>query len=329
MFINITASETGNNKGSSVALVNYLEKENHLQVEKGRGLPPEDWFNGTGNDIRRQEVRVKIDRNIAKLGRNDSKFFLINISPSQKEIAHLLDKYGEEGAKKKLKEFAIKVMDEYARNFKRPGINSHKDLLWYGKQENFRYYSHNDAAVKNGTKQKGERKEGQQMHIQIIVSRKDISNTIKLSPQNTSKGKNKEHSAKLGQFDRTAFKQSGEDLFDDFFDFERGLKDTLAYANTMKNGTASQKAQMQVLSDIPHSRAVPFNIIKDLSKGVTDGLFEGFGQMLVATAHAGADLLHALMEPVYVAPEVNPIEEAEKRRRRKKKGTGQGQQLRR
>ena len=78
------------------------------------------------------------------------------------------------------------------------------------------------------------------MHIQIIVSRKDISNTIKLSPQNTSKGKNKEHSQKLGQIDRTAFKQSGERVFDEYFSFERGLKDTLNYANTMKNGTTSR-----------------------------------------------------------------------------------------
>lgn len=150
MFINITTSETGDNKGSSGALVNYLEKENQMQIEKGKGLELENWFNGTGNEIRRQEVRMKIDSNIAKLGRSDSKFFLINISPSQKELAHLYEKYGKEGAKEKLKGFAIKIMDEYAKNFKRPGINSHKDLLWYGKHENFRYYKHTDKEVKDG-----------------------------------------------------------------------------------------------------------------------------------------------------------------------------------
>src|SRR5690606_42076329 len=66
-------------------------------------------------------------------------------------------------------------------------IDSHKDLLWFGKVENYRYYSHNDSAVKNGQKRKGERKEGRQMHVQIIVSRKDITNKIKLSPQNTDR----------------------------------------------------------------------------------------------------------------------------------------------
>lgn len=326
MFINITASETGNNKGSSGALVNYLEKENRLQLEKARGLSHENWFNGSANDIRRQEVRLKIDHNIAKLGRNDSKFFLINISPSQKELAHLFAKYGEAGAKEKLKEFSIKVMDEYARNFKRPGINSHKDLLWFGKHENYRYYGFNDKEVKNGTKKKGERKEERQMHIQIIVSRKDISNAIKLSPQNTSKGKNKEHSEKLGQFNRTAFKQSGEHLFDRFFDFERGLKDTLVYANTMKNGTAAQKVQMQTLSSIAHKQPESSGILKNIGSDVAKGLFQSLEQMLSTTVDTGIDLLNAFMEPVYVAAEINPVEEAEKRRR-KKKSTSQSQGL--
>jgi len=320
MFINITASETGNNKGSSGALVNYLEKENHLQPEHGRGLQPEHWFNGAGNEIRRQEVRIKIDRNIAKLGRNDSKFFLINISPSQKEIAHLCAQYGEEGAKEKLKEFAVQVMDEYARNFKRPGINSNKDLLWFGKQENYRYYTHKDNEVINGTKIKGERKEGKQMHIQIIVSRKDISNTIKLSPENTSRGKNKEHSEKLGQFDRTAFKQSGESLFDQVFDFDRGLKDTFTYANTMKNGTVTQKRQMNILGNNSPPYTESHHTIKELSLGVAKGLFESIGKMISTTGQAGKDLLGLLTAgvPDY-GGQIDPAGDAYKRRKKKKK----------
>ena len=319
MFINITTSETGDNKGSSGALVNYLEKENQIQVKKGKGLELENWFNGTGNEIRRQEVRMKIDSNIAKLGRIDSKFFLINISPSQKELAHLYEMYGKEGTKEKLKEFAIKVMDEYAKNFKRPGINSHKDLLWYGKHENYRYYKHTDKEVKDGTRKTGERKEGKQDHIQIIVSRKDITNRIKLSPQNTSKGKNKEHSAKLGEFNRTAFKQSGESLFDALFDFNRGLKDTVAYANTMQNGTAEQKIQMQTLDNMQYHQDRSDQIIKELATGVAEGTFESIGEMFSATGKFSTDLLSILMEPVYIAPQVDPIDEANRRKRKKNK----------
>jgi len=324
MFINITTSETGDNKGSSGALVNYLEKENQMQIEKGKGLELENWFNGTGKEIRRQEVRMNIDGNIAKLGRSDSKFFLINISPSQKELAFLYEKYGKEGTKEKLKEFAIKVMDEYAKNFKRPGINSHKDLLWYGKHENFRYYKHTDNEVKDGTKKTGERTEGKQDHIQIIVSRKDITNRIKLSPQNTSKGKNKEHSAKLGEFNRTAFKQSGESVFDALFDFNRGLTDTLAYANTMQNGTVAQKKQMNLLENIPNLQAGQI-IINDLGKSVAEGVFESVGKMIGTAGKLGADLLNILMEPVYVAPQADPMEP--KKRKKKKKNIEQSRGL--
>lgn len=323
MFINITTSETGDNKGSSGALVNYLEKENHMQMEKGKGLEQENWFNCTSNEIRRQEVRMKIDGNIAKLGRIDSKFFLINISPSQKELAHLYEMYGKNGTKEKLKEFAVKVMDEYAKNFKRPGINSHKDLLWYGKHENFRYYKHTDKEVKDGTRKTGERKDGRQDHIQIIVSRKDITNRIKLSPQNTSKGENKEHSAKLGEFNRTAFKQSGEKLFDTVFDFNRGLKDTLAYANTMQNGTVAQKKQMNLLENIPNLNADQ-TIINDLGKSVAEGLFESVGEMISTTGKIGAGLLSLLMEPVYIVPQDN-FAEPPKRKKKKKKGMDQSQ----
>lgn len=328
MFINITASETGSNKGSSGALVNYLEKENRLQDEKDKGMAKENWFNGSSGGISRQEVRMKIDRNVAKLGRNDSKFFLINISPSQKELAHLVAKYGEEGAKEKLKEFSIKVMDEYAKNFKRPGINSHKNLVWFGKHENYRYYNHTDKEVKNGAKQRGERKEGRQMHIQIIVSRKNISNTIKLSPQNTSRGKNKEHSGKMGQFDRIAFKQCGERLFDDYFGFERGLKDTLNYANTMKNGTATQKIQMQFLSNMQYQQSESLDIMKEISKQVASGVYNSLDMMLGAIANVGGELLSSLFTPVYSGSyDIDPMEVAAKRKKKKKKGHDQSMGL--
>ena len=241
MHINITDSEKGKNTGSSGQLVHYLDKENRLDLKKA----PEPWFNGEGLQIESYEVKSRLDQNIAKLCRDEAKFFLINVSPSQKEIAHLKTLYKEDDVKKVLKAYAVKVMDEYARNFNRPGIESHKDLLWYGKVENYRYYSHKDAAVKKGLKKVGERKEGEQLHVQLIVSRKDISNKIKLSPMNNSDGKNQKHSKRMGEFNRSAFKHSGERLFDQLFGFERGLKETFAYANAQKNGSLEERLAMQ------------------------------------------------------------------------------------
>jgi hypothetical protein len=240
MYINITDSPTSDNKGSSHDLVHYLEKENRIDKE----IQPELWFNQDRMTISAFDTTQAIDNNIAKLSKQDAKFFLLNISPSQKEIAWLKERYGDESAKE-FKAYAIKVMDEYAKNFKRPGINSSKDLLWFGKLENFRYYGHNDPEVKQGLKKRGERKPGEQMHIQIIVSRKDITNKIKLSPKNNSKGRNAEHSRRMGQFDRSAFKQSGERVFDEQFGFDRGFEETFKYANAKKKGLLDERVAMR------------------------------------------------------------------------------------
>ena len=85
------------------------------------------------------------------------------------------------------------------------------------------------------------------MHLQVIVSRKNVTNMIKLSPMNTSRGRNEVHSKKMGQFDRVAFKQCGESLFDRLFEFDRKLKETMAYANTQKNGSLEDRVKMETL----------------------------------------------------------------------------------
>src|SRR5690606_10517231 len=248
MFINITDSETGNNKGSCGQLVNYLEKEHRTAITENSN--DELWFNDVSREITPQEVRVKIDNNVAKLGRNDAKFFLVNISPSQKEIAFLKEQFGDQGAEEKLKQYAVAVMDAYAQNLKRPGIESSKDLVWYAKLERNRYYSNNDPEVKEGTAKVGKTKEGEQMHVQVIVSRKDKTNKIKLRPMNNSRGNNKQHSAKIGQFNRVAFKNSGEQIFDEMFGFDRLLKESVNYALTMKNGTTDEKRAMNILDQL-------------------------------------------------------------------------------
>ena len=314
MYINITNSATADNKGSSGGLVNYLEKENRLEHKN----EPENWFNHQRQNIEPYEVRQAMDNNVAKLCQKDAKFFLINISPSQKELEYLNKSYGKLAVKERLKCYAEKVMDEYARNFKREGINSAKDLLWFGKVENHRYYSHKDKEVQNGTKKRGEKKEGKQMHIQIIVSRKDVTNKIKLSPMNNSKGKNEAHSKKLGQFNRVVFKQSGETLFDQYFGFDRGLKETLAYANINKNGSLAQKQQLDLLQigTSKHSNSNP--LANELAKDVSQGVFHSTSEMSQSVGKTVSGFIEIMMEPVYApSSEKNPIQEAEKRRRKK------------
>jgi len=225
--VNISASEKGDNRGSSAVLVHYLDKEDRRYTGQQR----ETWFNGIGKDHASYAVRAALDANVAKLCQRDAKFFLVNISPSQREIAFLLDRFGDRGAREALQRYTIKLMDAYALNFRKEKITSNQDLLWFGKVERHRYYTHRDSEVKEGLAEKGTPKPGLQLHVQVVVSRKDRSNTIRLSPMNNSRGRNSAHSAKMGQFDRSAFKQAGEMLFDELFGFQRSTKETFLEAN--------------------------------------------------------------------------------------------------
>lgn len=154
------------------------------------------------------------------------------------------------------------------------------------------------------------------MHVQVIVSRKDLSNKLKLSPQNTSKGMNEKHSAKLGRFDRSAFKQSGEEVFDNLFKYERRLKDKFIYANVMENGTPQQKTQMQMISELSTTISKDISI-DSLIKGISDGVFANVSNMMTIVKDTGIGVLEVLMEPTYELPQTDSCEEAEKRRRRK------------
>jgi hypothetical protein len=245
MHINISKSETGNNKGSSGQLVSYLEKENRIEQAQYPRRESEYWFNHESQQTQPYQVRYDIDHNIGRLSKDEAKFFLVNISPSENELLFLKEEFGEEGARQQLKQYANKLMDEYAKNFKKENVKSNKDILYFGKVENYRYYTHKDEEVKQGLAQRGDQKPGEQMHVQIIVSRKDITDSIRLSPLNNSRGKNVAHSLKVGQFDRSAFKEAAELKFDQTFDYDRELKETFKYANTLKHGNYEQRLEMK------------------------------------------------------------------------------------
>ncbi|KMQ64574.1 molybdopterin-guanine dinucleotide biosynthesis protein MobB [Chryseobacterium angstadtii] len=316
MYINITDSETGDNKGSCARLVEYLEKENQLLSKENS--EPERWFNGGRLDIIPQEVRIKIDNNIAKLGRDDPKFFLVNISPSEKETVFLKERFGEKGAEDLLKDFVMRVMDAYAQNFKRAGINNNEDLLWYGKLEHYRYYSHKDPEVGQGLAKTGQRKEGEQMHVQVIVSRKDITNKIKLSPMNNSRGKNETHSAKLGQFDRVTFKQSGELLFEKMFSFDRELKDTMNYALAMKNGSIEEKQKLYLLEQA-ENKSTDIGKAPDSVKeaNIFDSLGVGPSVDISSSSLSGLFDIISLSDPFATeqADELIPVQRKKKKRK--------------
>ena len=81
------------------------------------------------------------------------------------------------------------------------------------------------------------------MHCHLIVSRKNQSNKVKISPltnhRNTKKG------VTTGGFDRTALFEKVEKGFDKLFGYNRQLSETFEYCNTMKNGSIVDKLRMQ------------------------------------------------------------------------------------
>ena len=243
--INITTSSSGSNAGSSGGLVDYLEKENKLRPEEKAEL----WFDQQRADLRAYEVRQGIDGNTAKLKQHEAKFYLVNISPSQNELAHI----GNDS--QKLKDYARGVMAEYAANFQK-GLGP-DDVKWYGKVEYNRGYKWTDAEVKQGLHQRGELKAGPQLHVQIIVSRKDMANQRLLSPltNHRGQGKSQAHEHKFGQFNRVDFKERSEQVFDRQTGYRRGLEESFHYQNTMSNGTAQERAAMTLeLRDAQQAR---------------------------------------------------------------------------
>ncbi len=81
------------------------------------------------------------------------------------------------------------------------------------------------------------------MHCHFIVSRKDQSNKVKISP--LTNHRNTKNGAIKGGFDRTTLFENVEKGFDRLFGYNRQLSETFEYCNTMKNGSITDKLKMQ------------------------------------------------------------------------------------
>lgn len=212
-----------NNADSCRRLGNYLEHEDLERMEKG--IYTEGFFNLTEENLYKSQVVKDIDNNKAQLLKTDAKFYAIHISPSTKELQAMgaTEQEQAEAMRRYVREVFI---PEYAKNFNK-GLSA-EDIKFYGK-------IHFD-------RDRSENSEGN-MHCHIIVSRKDQSNKIKLSPltnhRNTKKGVIK------GGFDRTNFFQQVEKGFDKLFNYDRPLNESFKYYNTMKNGTITEQISLQ------------------------------------------------------------------------------------
>jgi hypothetical protein len=208
------------NNGSCAGVTNYLAHEDIERVKAGQ--EPVPYFTHDRDNAGAREVTYKIDHNKGQLHKNDSKFFVITVSPSAAELQSM---GGTPEQKQANFKFYINdgVMNLYAEGFGKGLTN--KDLLYYAKI----HYTRGDKA-------------GDQMHAHIIVSRKDVTNSKKLSPQTNHRTGNK--GAVKSGFCRDDFFRKCEHSFDSGFNYRRDFEQSYDYQNTMKNGSLEQIKQL-------------------------------------------------------------------------------------
>ena len=200
-----------------------MEHEDLERIEKG--IYMEGFFNLTEENLYKSEVVKDIDGNKAQLLKTDAKFYAIHISPSVKELQAMGNTELEQA--QAMRRYIREVfIPEYAQNFNK-GLEA-EDIKFYGKIHFDRDRSENTD---------------NNMHCHIIVSRKDQSNKIKLSPltnhRNTKKG------AIKGGFNRVNLFQQTKKGFDNLFNYDRPLNESFEYYNTMKNSSITDQIKMQ------------------------------------------------------------------------------------
>jgi hypothetical protein len=158
------------NKGSALRTANYLVKEAKEAGEVAR------FFGAPGSpDKTAEEVVTMLDGNVKGLRKDDAKFYSLVLSPSPDELAHI----GNDA--KALERYTQHVMDEYAKNFtlKNGKELGEPNLVWAATMHQER----KNRGTDEGTQ--GEKKEGYQTHVHIMVSARDADQKITLNPLST------------------------------------------------------------------------------------------------------------------------------------------------
>jgi len=108
---------------------------------------------------------------------------------------------------------------------------------------------------------RGMRKEGNQSHIHIIVSRKDASNSVSLSPGSKYKASEVMMNGKIVKrgFDRDAFFTNAEKTFDRNFSYKRNYVESY---QAKKDFIKNPKLYFSVLMGLPaNEKAIAFKIL--------------------------------------------------------------------
>lgn len=261
------------NTDSCSNLAFYLEKENKdlekllsktklkeeiLNIESRKQL----FFSHSKRNISTIDVIHSIDNNKKKLSKTDAKYFAPTINFSEQELIHILTNITDKTITDVwhltqeeyqrfnllLQEYIRLVMSNYAANFNRKekGLKTGNDLLYFAKIEHFRRYKGTDDTVLKRVKKTGDFKPGLNSHCHIIVSRKDKTQKLKLTPTTKEKstsriiGGNKYH---VG-FDRMKWINMNEASFDSFFKYQRPEIEKFNNQYILKNGSPQEKKEL-------------------------------------------------------------------------------------
>lgn len=261
------------NTSSCVDLALYLEKENNeldrLQKKANSSLErmaiekrKQFFFTHTKNNISTNEVISSIDSNTKRLGKTDAKYFAPTINFSAQELKFILLKITKKDIDNvwdlnqkeyklfndKIKEYTKEIMTNYAKNFNREakGLKTGNDLVYFAKIEHFRKFKGTDKEVLNETHKAGDFKPGINTHVHLIVSRKDKTQKLKLTPTTKERsttrtiGGNTYH---VG-FDRMNWINMNEKSFDNFFQYKRPEREKFNNQYILKNGSPKEKAAL-------------------------------------------------------------------------------------
>jgi len=156
-----------NNAGSSQRCANYLVQE----AKEAGGEAT--FFGAPGSEPRTAaEVVEMLDGNVKGLGKDDPKFHSLVLSPSADELLLI----GNDP--KALESYTQNVMDLYAKNFtlKNGKELGEANLVWAATIHQERKNRGTDEGVQ------GEKKEGLQTHLHVMVSARDADQKITLNP---------------------------------------------------------------------------------------------------------------------------------------------------
>ena len=226
-----------NNTGSSSAFVNYLGKEDEIHLDQEE--QPEKWFSYSRDECHPAEVRAAIDSDHQGIGRDEGKFATGSINPTEQEWKALGNTEEE-----RIENFKTRIQkdfnQEFAGNFKKLDKAGKEvtiepqNVKMYFKVEHDRYYTGRDEQVRQGLKIQHEAKEGFNVHCHFIVGRKTADGRNRISPTTNNRK----------EFDRDRLTLRTEQSFDQKTGYDRPLKESYQYMNTMKNGTGLQKSEM-------------------------------------------------------------------------------------